>query len=208
MACSPAGATDMALISGDMGVTSPDLNVLQKFGIWIEPEMVNEDSNLYREHPDWAIRIPEKLPVRSRNQLLLIIHSYGPGNMIGSCHVEVNAADNFVAIHELVDKIERSISQQLGVMMTIHMDPVDTDDVRVAECKSMINDIISGIDSCLHIHDFRIVSGEMHTNLIFDLVVPFDYRYTYEEIKNMVDAKLFEKSHQYFTVITFDADYS
>lgn len=138
----------------------------------------------------------------------LIIHSYGPGNMIGSCHVEVNAADNFVAIHELVDKIERSISQQLGVMMTIHMDPVDTDDVRVAECKSMINDIISGIDSCLHIHDFRIVSGEMHTNLIFDLVVPFDYRYTYEEIKNMIDAKLFEKSHQYFTVITFDADYS
>ena len=88
------------------------------------------------------------------------------------------------------------------------MDPVDTDDVRVAECKSMINDIISGIDSCLHIHDFRIVSGEMHTNLIFDLVVPFDYRYTYEEIKNMIDAKLFEKSHQYFTVITFDTDYS
>ncbi|MBR6670703.1 MAG: cation-efflux pump, partial [Ruminococcus sp.] len=87
----------------------------------------------------------------------MIIHSYGPGHMIGSCHVEVKASEDFVAVHELVDKIERDVLEKMNILLTIHMDPIDTDDANVQKCKNMILSIISDIDKSLHIHDFRIV---------------------------------------------------
>lgn len=137
----------------------------------------------------------------------MIIHSYGPGHMIGSCHVEVKASEDFVAVHELVDKIERDVLEKMNILLTIHMDPIDTDDTNVQKCKNMILSIISDIDKSLHIHDFRIVSGEMHTNLIFDLVIPYDTKYSSEEIKAMIDDRLSKYDHQFFTVITFDIEY-
>lgn len=137
----------------------------------------------------------------------MIVHSYGPSCTIASCHVEVKATENFVAVHELVDKIERDILNEMNILLTIHMDPIDTDDENVQECKNMILEIIGNIDSALHIHDFRIVSGEMHTNLIFDLVVPYKTKYSSDEIKAMIDDRLSKFDHRYFTVITFDTEY-
>lgn len=137
----------------------------------------------------------------------MIVHSYGPSCTIASCHVEVKATENFVAVHELVDKIERDVLNEMNILMTIHMDPIDTDDENVQECKNMILEIIGNIDNALHIHDFRIVSGEMHTTLIFDLVVPYKTKYSSDEIKTMIDDRLSKFDHRYFTVITFDTEY-
>lgn len=137
----------------------------------------------------------------------MIVHSYGPSCTIASCHVEVKATENFVAVHELVDKIERDVLNEMNILLTIHMDPIDTDDENVQECKNMILEIIRNIDNALHIHDFRIVSGEMHTNLIFDLVVPYKTKYSSDEIKTMIDDRLSKFDHRYFTVITFDTEY-
>ena len=137
----------------------------------------------------------------------MIVHSYGPSCTIASCHVEVKATENFVAVHELVDKIERDVLNEMNILLTIHMDPIYTDDENVQECKNMILEIIGNIDNALHIHDFRIVSGEMHTNLIFDLVVPYKTKYSSDEIKAMIDDRLSKFDHRYFTVITFDTEY-
>ncbi|MBQ9375355.1 MAG: cation transporter [Ruminococcus sp.] len=137
----------------------------------------------------------------------MIIHNYGPGNMIGSCHVEVKSDENFLQIHEIVDQIERRIYNELGILMTIHMDPIETDNEQVNYCKNMVRTIIKGLDERLHIHDFRLVPGEKHINVLFDIVVPYDCSYTDEQIKTVIDDKLKNEDVDYFTVITFDREF-
>ena len=134
----------------------------------------------------------------------LIIHSYGPGNMIGSCHVEVKSNELFTEVHDIVDSIEREIHNNLNILMTIHMDPIEVNDMLTNKCKKLVNNIIHSIDSSLDLHDFRIVSGESHTNLIFDLVVPFECKYSNEELKQKIDMQLSKENINYYTVIVFD----
>ena len=127
----------------------------------------------------------------------LIIHSYGPGNMIGSCHVEVKSNESFTEVHDIVDSIEREIHNNLNILMTIHMDPIEVNDMLTNKCKKLVNNIIHSIDSSLDLHDFRIVSGESHTNLIFDLVVPFECKYSNEELKQKIDMQLSKENINY-----------
>lgn len=134
----------------------------------------------------------------------LIIHSYGPGNMIGSCHVEVKSNESFTEVHDIVDSIEREIHNNLNILMTIHMDPIEINDKLTNNCKKLVSDIIYSIDSSLDLHDFRIVNGESHTNLIFDLVVPFECQYSYEQLKQKIDTQLAKENKNYYTVIVFD----
>ena len=134
----------------------------------------------------------------------LIIHSYGPGNMIGNCHVEVKSNESFTEVHDIVDSIEREIHNNLNILMTIHMDPIEVNDMLTNKCKKLVNNIIHSIDSSLDLHDFRIVSGESHTNLIFDLVVPFECKYSNEELKQKIDMQLSKENINYYTVIVFD----
>ena len=134
----------------------------------------------------------------------LVIHNYGPGHMLGSCHVEVRCDENFCVIHDLVDHIENRIWEETQIRMTIHMDPIETDNELVNSCKSMMNDIIRNLDPDLSLHDFRMVTGETHTNVIFDLVVPFDCIYKNVQLKDMIDSELHKLHPNYFTVITFD----
>lgn len=134
----------------------------------------------------------------------LIIHSYGPGNIIGSCHVEVKSNESFTEVHDIVDSIEREIHNNLNILMTIHMDPIEVNDMLTNKCKKLVNNIIHSIDSSLDLHDFRIVSGESHTNLIFDLVVPFECKYSNEELKQKIDMQLSKENINYYTVIVFD----
>ena len=134
----------------------------------------------------------------------LIIHSYGPGNMIGSCHVEVKSNESFTEVHDIVDSIEREIHNNLNILMTINMDPIEVNDMLTNKCKKLVNNIIHSIDSSLDLHDFRIVSGESHTNLIFDLVVPFECKYSNEELKQKIDMQLSKENINYYTVIVFD----
>ncbi len=138
----------------------------------------------------------------------LIIHNYGPGNMIASCHAEVRSDEDFIAVHDSIDIIEREIYSKLNILMTIHMDPVEVDNELVNKCKSRILEIVETIDDSLCIHDFRIVTGETHTNLVFDLVVPYGFKYKNEDIKKIIDDNLKDDEIKYFTVITFDSSYT
>lgn len=137
----------------------------------------------------------------------LVIHNYGPGNMIGSCHVEVACDENIMRVHDIVDDIEREIYRQLKVVMTIHMDPIETDDELTNDAKKLILKIIDEIEPSLSIHDFRIVHGETHTNLIFDVVVPYEIKLDNDAIKGMIDEKLSHEETKYYTVIVFDREY-
>ena len=137
----------------------------------------------------------------------LIIHSYGPGYNIGSFHIEIDSNCDIMEVHDKIDDLERFIYDKLGVLITIHMDPVETNNEHVKMCKQMINEIVSNIDAKLSMHDFRVVAGPGHTNLIFDVVVPYDCSYSEDEIKLMIDKKLEGKDEVFYTVITFDKSF-
>lgn len=137
----------------------------------------------------------------------LVVHNYGPGNMIGSLHAEVKSNEDFVFVHDMIDELERRIHRELNILMTIHMDPIETDNEQVNLSLDMIRNIILDIDPCLQIHDFRLVAGDTHTNLIFDIVVPYDCKYNNDDIKELIDKQLDKMEDNYYTVITFDREY-
>ncbi len=138
----------------------------------------------------------------------MIIHSYGPGNMIGSCHAEVRSDEDFVAAHDLIDQVEHEIHKQLKIAMTIHMDPIEVDNEQINACRKLVGEIIGSIDERLKFHDFRIVTGDTHINLIFDLVVPYEIKQENDELKRKIDEALVGKENRYYTVITFDREYT
>ncbi len=137
----------------------------------------------------------------------LIIHSYGPGNLIGSVHIEVDGKENIMDIHDAIDELERNIYEEMGIRMTIHMDPVETDNENLKLCKDMIQVILDEIDKELNFHDFRVVAGPSHTNLIFDVVVPHGCKLSDRDIKEAIDEKLLMREKKYYTVITFEKNY-
>lgn len=102
----------------------------------------------------------------------IMVHSYGPGQTIASAHAEVRADSDIVAIHETIDRAEREVGEKLGLLLTIHLDPVETDDALTGAVRSQLAGIIREVDERLRFHDFRMVRGEKQTNLIFDIVVP------------------------------------
>lgn len=137
----------------------------------------------------------------------LIIHSYGPGNLIGSVHIEVDAANPILDIHDAIDELERNIYEELHINMTIHMDPIEVGNTEIAEYKRMMTELVKAIDEKLSIHDFRVVSGPTHTNFVFDLLIPYDCQLTEEYIRGQIDRKLEQYDRRYYAVITFDKSY-
>ena len=138
----------------------------------------------------------------------LVLHNYGSTKTFGSIHVEVPANENVLVVHEIMDNIEVAIKNKFGVEITAHTDPIETDNKLVETNKSFIIDVISKIDTKLTIHDFRLVSGPTHTNLIFDVVLPFSIKMSEDEIKQLISEKVKENKPEYNCVITVDRDYS
>ncbi len=135
----------------------------------------------------------------------IIVHNYGPDKYFASAHAEIPADSDILKVHDEIDNIEHSIKTNMGVHITIHMDPVETNNEYVMLLKSKVAEIINGIDKELTFHDFRVVSGETHTNLIFDVVVPNKFRMTDDEIKEEIDKNL---DGNLFTVIEFDRKFT
>ena len=106
----------------------------------------------------------------------LIVHNYGPSKSMASIHAEVPNDCDLEETHEIIDRIEREAARRFGLLLVIHMDPVETHDQRVVEFKAMVEDVIEKMDSRLSIHDFRMVDGKENINLIFDLVAPREYK--------------------------------
>lgn len=135
----------------------------------------------------------------------LIVHDYGPGRRIISLHAEVPAEGDILAIHDVVDNLEYTLSTKLSCLATIHMDPVVTNDPHVAALKAQVKEIVTGIDPEMSMHDFRVVIGPTHTNLIFDIVLPFRLSEKSDEIKKTIMNTVFEKiGKNYFCVINVD----
>ena len=116
----------------------------------------------------------------------LVIHDYGPGRCHVSLHAEVDGESNIYEIHERIDHIMSELDHKLGCFSVIHMDPVDTKNERLAALRDEAAEIVRSLDGSLSMHDFRMVPGKHRTNLIFDLLVPYDFRLSDEEVHNAV----------------------
>lgn len=137
----------------------------------------------------------------------MIVHNYGPGRVFISLHAEVPSDGDFVDIHDTIDNIEHDIMRETGCLATIHMDPVDVRDELTAQMKAKVGEIIFEIDEQITFHDFRMVSGPTHTNVIFDIVVPYNYKYSDEEIVEIIANKIHETDERFFAVIDVDKDF-
>ncbi len=136
----------------------------------------------------------------------LVVHDYGPGRRMISLHAEVDAQEDILAIHDVIDNIEVRLRKELDCEAVIHMDPVVNNEETRA-LKEMVHGIVKGIDSVINMHDFRAVPGETHTNLIFDIVVPFKYSKSDEELRNTILAEVRKIRSDCNTVVQIDRDY-
>lgn len=138
----------------------------------------------------------------------LIIHDYGPGRCFASLHVEVPDSVNIVECHEVIDACEKDVFERLGIVLVIHMDPIATSDSKRNAMDAIVKNIISSIDKSLSYHDLRIVDGEKRVNIIFDVVKPFDVKYTDQELIETIQQKLWEINPAYYCIIEIDRDYT
>ena len=138
----------------------------------------------------------------------LIVHNYGPGRSMASIHAEVPNDVNIETSHEIIDRVEREVLEQLGIMLVIHMDPVETKDEHVLEAKEKVEKVLRAMDPKLSIHDFRMVPGTDQINLIFDLVVPFEYdQKKQDHIRSAIMGVLQIVDPRYQCVITVERSY-
>lgn len=149
--------------------------------------------------------------VMSREEIIgmhdLVVHDYGPGRLMISLHAEVDGREDIFELHDAVDIVERTLAHDLGCEATIHMDPVVCDDEAVdAEHKKLL-EVIAGIDDVIGVHDFRMVAGPSHTNLIFDVVVPCGITKTADEVRAEVCAAVEAQMPGRFAVVTVDTSF-
>ena len=134
----------------------------------------------------------------------LMVHDYGPGRRFASVHAELDHRIDPLVAHEILDEIERQAKRDLHVDLVIHYDPIVTDDPEVTAVHTRVTQILRGIDPRLSIHDFRMVSGPHHANVIFDMVIPAEYEDKTAQLRREVEAQLQDGKKVYHLVITFD----
>lgn len=137
----------------------------------------------------------------------LTVHNYGVSKRFASVHCEVSARQDIMVSHDLIDNIERDFLKDMGIHMVIHLDPVIMDDERTNELKSTVQKLIREISNDIHMHDFRVVWGLTHSNLIFDVVVPYKFRLSDEELIELIYERIRELDSSYRSVITVDHNY-
>lgn len=138
----------------------------------------------------------------------LVVHNYGPGRVMISVHVEVPSTGDILQLHDMIDLIEHRLADELGCSAVIHMDPVCVDDELTNQIKKKVAEIVEQMEGRVTFHDFRIVHGPTHTNLIFDVVVPFDYPMSDQEVVTYLEEKIKQINENYFTVIEVDKAYA
>ena len=138
----------------------------------------------------------------------LIVHNYGPTKTFVSVHIEVDAQVDVMISHDLIDNIERDFMKENGIFLTGHLDPVRVNDPETNHLKQVVSETIKELSDKLTIHDFRVVYGNTHTNVIFDVVVPFELKDTENHIKEAVEKKLSTFDKTYYAVIEFDRNFN
>ena len=159
------------------------------------PEFVREVQKL-------VLSFPEIIGIHD-----LIVHDYGPGRRIISLHAEVPADGNILVLHDVVDSAERELNASMGCLATIHMDPVEQDDGVTAETRQRVAALVGIIDPGISIHDFRMVPGHTHTNVIFDAVLPYDCPLPDREAAERIQTAVRALDGNYFAVVTVERGY-
>ena len=137
----------------------------------------------------------------------LVVHDYGPGRVMISLHAEVPAGGDMLELHDVIDNAEIALRRELNCEAVIHMDPIVTDDGITSELRAKVSKLVKTIDERITIHDFRIVPGNTHTNLIFDAVVPFDIGISAQEVSERISRLVSEMDSNYFAVVLVEHSY-
>lgn len=137
----------------------------------------------------------------------MMLHNYGPNKIFASAHVEVDSSKDIFETHDHIDNIEREVKENMNIDLVLHMDPVKVNDPETELYRAKVVEAIHQIDSKWGFHDFRIVSGPTHVNLVFDLVIPFEEKYSQEEIEDML-LKHIQSDKKIYFVLTIDHPYA
>ena len=138
----------------------------------------------------------------------LIVHNYGPGKVFASMHIEVDSSVDVMESHDLIDTIEKNLSESLNILLTVHMDPVDINNPYREPLTHILNDVLREIPGALGFHDLRIVPGTTHTNVIFDVVLSHECELSQKEISDILKQKVSEFNSSFLCVIEYDMNYA
>ncbi len=134
----------------------------------------------------------------------LMVHNYGPNKYVASLHAEVDGKKDIYYLHDMIDNAERRINEELDIICTIHLDPIVTDDENVSELRAFLLETMKECGLELSIHDFRVVIGQTHTNMIFDVVLPFDHQMSEGEVREKISSAVRAKRENCYCVIVVD----
>lgn len=182
--------------------------IVLKAGIEIFKDTVNPllgmapDKELIKDIEQYILSFPEALGIHD-----LMMHDYGPGRRFLSLHVEVDRNDDIMAAHDAIDIIERAVLDKYHILTTIHMDPVDFNDTLTNELRKKVIKIVKEINNEYSTHDFRIVSGTTHTNLIFDVLIPSNDQIEHKILKEQINRKIKAIDSSYYTIIQIEHSY-
>lgn len=137
----------------------------------------------------------------------LIIHSYGATNTFATVHAEISADEDMIKAHDTIDLIEKQVKENFGIELVIHLDPIVTEDEKINSLKELVMKNVLEISSEMSIHDFRVVDGPTHTNLIFDVVVPYSFKLSDKELVYILEKKMKAVNERFCLVVTVDKCY-
>ena len=208
-----ATLTAMILI-GVFGNTGFSIDGL--FGLLVSLFIIISSFRLLREIIDPLLgQMPEKEFVDKLKAKILsydgvlgihdfMIHSYGAHKFFVTAHAEVSSKEDIMKSHDIIDNIERDFKEEFDIILSIHLDPIETDNPEVLKNKEKVTAVIKSFDKSFTIHDFRIVSGETHTNVLFDVVVPYSSKISVKEIIHALDEAYSTESKKYYFIIDID----
>lgn len=189
-------------LDGYMGIIVSCLILYNAYGLI--KEVIN---SLLGEAPDTKIVQELNRTILSDRQVLgvhdLMIHNYGPNRLFANAHVEVDSDQDIFVVHDAIDNIERKVKKEMGIELVLHMDPVKVNDPLTEQYKEQVAKAIKALNVEWNFHDFRIISGPTHVNLVFDLVIPFSEKRTKEEIKALLKEKI-DSDKEVYLVLTID----
>ena len=193
-------------LDGYMGIVVSGIILYGAYGLL--RDMINSligeapDPELVHNIVDMIMAHPAILGVHD-----MMLHNYGPNKIFASAHVEVDSSKDIFETHDHIDNIEREVKENMNIDLVLHMDPVKVNDPETELYRAKVVEAIHQIDPKWGFHDFRIVSGPTHVNLVFDLVIPFEEKYTQEEIEAML-LKHIQSDKKIYLVLTIDHPYA
>lgn len=193
-------------LDGYMGIVVSGIILYGAYGLL--RDMINSligeapDPELVHNIVDMIMAHPAILGVHD-----MMLHNYGPNKIFASAHVEVDSSKDIFETHDHIDNIEHEVKKNMNIDLVLHMDPVKVNDPETELYRAKVVEAIHQIDPKWRFHDFRIVSGPTHVNLVFDLVIPFEEKYAQEEIEEML-LKHIESDKKIYLVLTIDHPYA